>query len=120
MLSGDTHPLKGQGFDKFYTGQTYKTKGKVFPVHVINAYARWPSVVNVIPVCHTNPRKGTRYPPPVGPRLSMELLETKIIVPTRIRTPDHPAGGRDAILIMLHGLPKFHLRTGHEHPTMAA
>jgi len=21
---------------------------------------------------------------------------------------------------MLHGLPKFHLRTGHEHPTMAA
>jgi len=48
--SGATCPLKCQGFDKFYTGQTYKTKGKVFLVHVINAYARWPSVVNFIPV----------------------------------------------------------------------
>jgi len=44
----------------------------------------------------------------------------KIIVPIRIRTPDHPAGGTDAILTMLHGLPKFHLRTGHEHLTLAA
>ena len=36
--SGATYTLKGQGFDKFYTGQTYKTKSKVFPVQVINAY----------------------------------------------------------------------------------
>ena len=42
----------------------------------------------------------------------MEVLET-IIVPTRIQT-----GGIDAILTTLHGLPKFHLRTGHKHPTL--
>lgn len=67
MLSGATHPLKGQGFDKFYTGQTYKTKCTVFPVHVINAYTRWTSVVNCVPVALQSQERNL-VPPRGGPQ----------------------------------------------------
>jgi hypothetical protein len=44
----------------------------------------------------------------------------KSFLPTRTRTPYHPACGTDTILTMLPRLQKFNSRTGNEGPALAA